>query len=400
MKFFAPLLLLTILICASCGSNDPCNIYDLEVTSGECTCIDAYPLTIDFSYDTAPTEFFTVYARNNKEVGTYRLSSLPLTVEKFQLSGLAEDYIKICLDEEANCCLEYEFLPPDCNPNNECNILDVIAEVGDCNNDGSYVLELDIIHENAGNDFYDLFTMNNTFIGFYRLDELPLRISNFQPSDFEYEFLKVCINDTPNCCYEVEFLSPDCTEEDCDIFDLEVDTGDCVGEDYYTLLLNFESSNPSHSNFEVFTRADNRIGNFPLDALPLEIEEFKTSGKDYDYIKVCMSDDPECCAVIEFLPPSCLWEECKIYDIVTEVGDCNDDGTYPLIIDFNHSNSSNSFFDVYIRNGVHIGFYRLDALPLTIPKFEKSGSDYDFIKICINDNPDCCIENEFLPPGC
>lgn len=400
MKNLLLLASVGMLIFSACQNGTDCEIGELEVEIGECSCSDAYELTIDFNYVGNETEYFEVFARNNEQVGIFKLSDLPISIDKFEVSGKQYDFIKICLDENTDCCEELEFMSPDCEPEEECAILEVIAEVGDCNDDGTYVIELDFTYENADNDFFEIIDHTGEIIGYYELDELPIRISNFSPRDSDYDFLKVCINDNPDCCYEIEFMQPDCLQEECEIFDLQVDTGDCVGEDYYELNINFEYSNPTHPNFEVFVRDDIRIGNYSLDELPLKLEEFKTSGKDYDYIKVCMSDDPDCCEVIEFMPPSCLWEECEVFDIVTEVGDCNADGTYPLTIDFEYKNPGNDFFEIFVRNGVFVSYHRLDELPITLNNFEKSGNDDDYIKICINDVPDCCIEHEYMPPDC
>ena len=96
----------------------------------------------------------------------------------------------------------------------------------------------------------------------------------------------------------------------------------------------------------------------------------------------------------------CPVDECLISNLQVTVGDCNANGTYSITIDFDHQNAGNDFFDVFVRNNVFIGFYPLADLPVTIEEFELSGFDYDFLKVCINDNPDCCQEIEWMPPNC
>ena len=53
-----------------------------------------------------------------------------------------------------------------------------------------------------------------------------------------------------------------------------------------------------------------------------------------------------------------------------------------------------------MRDNQLLGYYLLSDLPLTIPDFEISGSENDYIRICINDNEDCCNEIEWDPPQC
>ena len=76
------------------------------------------------------------------------------------------------------------------------------------------------------------------------------------------------------------------------------------------------------------------------------------------------------------------------------------DSMYVLEIDYEVQNLGNALYELWIRNDVYLGFHRIDELPLRLEDFELSGRDYDFLRICINDVPDCCIELEWLPPGC
>ena len=93
--------------------------------------------------------------------------------------------------------------------------------------------------------------------------------------------------------------------------------------------------------------------------------------------------------------------ECTIYDLEIITGECNDDNTYNMTINFQYEEiGEQEFFDLYARNDELIGYFPLSSLPLTIINFPSSGEEYDFVKVCINDNPDCCKEIEWLPPNC
>lgn len=100
-------------------------------------------------------------------------------------------------------------MSPDCELG-ECEIRDLVAEVGECTGDGTYTLTLDFIHENTGNEFFDVFLRNNMLFDFYRLEELPLTITNFPMSGVRDDFIRICINDNPDCCMTIEVASPDC----------------------------------------------------------------------------------------------------------------------------------------------------------------------------------------------
>jgi hypothetical protein len=285
----------------------------------------------------------------------------------------------------------------------ECEIEELEVIVGDCNPDGTYSITINFEYENPGNDYFDVFVRDNVLIGTYLLTDLPLTIEHFEVSDYEHDYLKVCINDQPDCCEEIEWLAPDCGGGgECDIYDLHVVVGDCIpGTILYELTIDFEYEHANNSYFEVFLRNDEFFGYYELAALPLTIENFPLSGHDFDYIKVCINDNPDCCEELEWEAPDCNAMPCDIYDLVVDVGNCNPGtNTYSLTIDFEYQNPGNDYFDVYVRDNVHIGYYSLADLPITIDEFEMSGFDYDYIKVCINDNPDCCEDLEWESPDC
>ncbi len=395
ISFYAFFILLLI----GCGGGDNCIVEDILVETADCSCETVYELTLDFSYQDAPSEYFTLYARQNQVIGYYKLTDLPLTIDKFETSGLEYEYIKICLDEEEDCCTEFEFMPADCLEESTCSISDLIVETGECNRDGTYLLELDFNYSNAGNDYFDVFVSNNEIFDTYLLEDLALTIDNFQPRGTEYDYIKICINDNPDCCQEIEFMTPDC-EEECSISEIVYEVGNCTSENTYTLYLDLEVSGSTDDSFDVFVSQNEFIGYYQFSDLPLEITDFEMSGEDYDYIKICINDNPGCCKEIEFMSPICEEEECSISEIVYEVGNCTSENTYTLYLDLEVSGSTDDGFDVFARQNEFIGYYQFSDLPLEITNFEMSGEDYDYVKICINDNPDCCKKIEFLPPDC
>ena len=122
--------------------------------------------------------------------------------------------------------------------------------------------------------------------------------------------------------------------------------------------------------------------------------------------EMCIRDSPDCCQEIEFMPPSCLNEDttieelCEISNLVAEIGECTSDSTYILEINFEVANPDNESFDLFVRGDQLIDFFPITDLPIRLDSFSASGLDFDFIKVCVNDNPDCCQEIEFLPSDC
>jgi hypothetical protein len=48
-------------------------------------------------------------------LGYFLLAELPLTIEHFPLSGYEEDYIKVCINDNSDCCEAIEWEAPDCS---------------------------------------------------------------------------------------------------------------------------------------------------------------------------------------------------------------------------------------------------------------------------------------------
>ncbi len=213
----------------------------------------------------------------------------------------------------------------------------------------------------------------------------------------------------PNSCYafcegftESDLVNCENNTE-CTIYDLEVITGDCTSDNTYNMTINFQYEEIGEQEFfDLYARNDELIGYFPLSSLPLTIINFPSSGENYDFVKVCINDNLDCCKEIEWLPPNCNGQgsNCKITSLDVIAGECNDDGsTYNLLLDFDFENTNGQeFFEIYFRDDVFYDYFQLSALPITINDFPSSGLENDFIKIVINDMPECSENIEWINP--
>lgn len=279
-------------------------------------------------------------------------------------------------------------------------------------------------------DIYDpvcVETANGNIIEFD--NECEALCEGFTPNDFvdceddgcdcDDEFDPVCVEIEENgqtiiltfinaCEAECEGFTEedfvDCeNDEECEISELEVIVGECNNDGTYSITINFEYQGTDQTGFDLFTRNDEFFGYYALTDLPLTIENFELSGFDYDYLKVCINDNSDCCQAIEWETPDCNNNggDCEISNLEVEVGECTQDGNYTLTINFDYENTGDQqFFDLYVRNNELLGYYELADLPLTIENFELSGFDDDYIKVCINDNSDCCQAIEWEAPDC
>ncbi|MEZ4920630.1 MAG: hypothetical protein R2792_16125 [Saprospiraceae bacterium] len=385
-----------------CMFTGDCHINDLHVETGDCHNDGTYAVVVNFNAVFPTNTLFDVYA-NNQLIGTYPLSDLPLSIPNFPGSGNAVDVLKVCINDNNDCCAVIEFEAPDCS--GTCDIYDVVVETGDCNPDGGYHVWIDFQVNNPGNDFFEVWGPGNTYIGLFPLNQLPLHIPNFPGNGGPNDVVKICINDHPDCCATVEFPAPNCGG-DCEIYDFVLETGDCTGDSTYVVEFNFQVDNPGSASMYGVWANGQFYGSFDLADLPKTIQDFPWNGGAHDVIKICLmpddpGEDPYCCKIYEFQVPPCLGGgDCDIYDVVVETGDCNPDGGYHVWIDFNVDNPGNDLFEVWGPGNTYLGAFPLSQLPLHIPNFPGDGGPNDVVTICINDQPNCCATVEFPAPNC
>jgi hypothetical protein len=404
MKNYIWFVLAFILLVACKKENarvNECSLEGLIITPLECTSDTTYTVKIDFEHNGIEHQSFDVFIRNDESIGSYSIDSLPIILKNFKISGKNYDLIKICINDRPECCLVEEFLPPNCSAK-DYEIDGITTQLGECTSDSTYRLTIDFDDSHLPpNADFNLYARNNKFIGKYSVKSLPIVISKFQISGKTEDFIKICIEGYPALCKEFEFLPPNCSAKDYEIKGITTQLGECTSDSTYRLTIDFDDSHlPPNADFNLYARNNKFIGKYSVKSLPIVISKFQISGKTEDFIKICIEGYPELCEEFEFLPPKCLSEMCSIKSLVVEQGACTSDSTYALTINFKPLNPTQSSFDVYIRNGVLIGYYKFSDLPLTIKNFKESGKDYDYIKVCINDNPDCCEALEFLTKDC
>jgi hypothetical protein len=91
-----------------------CNISNVTATPGTCNTNGTYPLTIDFDYSNATASEFYVYDSTGALVGSYPLTSLPVTISNYQSVGVASDYFVIRIGTNFDCNATQQWAAPIC----------------------------------------------------------------------------------------------------------------------------------------------------------------------------------------------------------------------------------------------------------------------------------------------
>lgn len=315
-------------------------------------------------------------------------------------TGLGYDKVRICtLDDPSNtgatdCCVLVDY---DINCPPGCPWSSITITPNDCNDDGTWtaVLDMALIGPALNSGFV---VESANYLEDFSFLDLPVTIGPF-PGNGEPWTFTVYIPGT-TCQQSVTILAPDCSNTgDCLFSGVIAEPHPCNADGQFLVDIEVQVNNPGALGYLVF--ADGQINGPYSYALPfVTLGPFAADGSTvYDFLILDL-ENPTCFGYAEVGPIDCSGS-CEIYDLAVETLDCNPDGTYNLIVDFNVANPGNDFFDVYGGpNNAFLGYFPIAELPVTIENFPASGNDFDRIKICINDNPDCCRVKEFPAPDC
>jgi hypothetical protein len=377
-----------------CLSGGPCEIFDLTTLSGPCNAnTGTYPLKINFQVQNPGNNLFEVWV-NGTYYGAHPLASLPYTIPNVPSNGPAVDVLKVCINDQPNCCRTIEFFGTDCSNTGDCKIVDVQVTPGDCvPGTNTYKLTLDFEAVNPTSDSFQVWGNGGTYLGQFALSALPLTFQNFPANGPAIDVVKICIADDPNCCKIIEFHGPNCAGNDCEIVNLVVDPGGCTSNTTYELFVNFTAVNPPSNVFQVWANGQ-IIGVYNLSQLPLTIPDFPWGGGAFDKIKICMiPNNPTsapCCADKQFEVPDCLGGggDCKIYDLVVLKTPCLC-GQFFAVLTFKHQNGSASGFNI-VGNGNNYGNFPYNTQqPIILGPFDGDGTTVYEFAVIDNDHPNC-----------
>jgi hypothetical protein len=368
-----------------------CSIENVQATQSDCN-NGFFNVTINFTFDGVGNEGFRVQG-NGVNYGNFSYADVPIQIGPLEGDGVTT-YEFVVIDNQFNDCSDFAVLGPINCSSGDCEIYDLALSPSDCDANGQYDLHINFLVNNPTHTFFDVNYAGAT-IGYFALADLPIVIENFEDNGENSPLIQVCINDNNDCCAQGEFIAPNCNSGNCEISGLEVTNVECDGDLFY-ITLNFNYANVGNDGFTVQGNGMSH-GTFNYNQIPITIGPLPANNGTFWEFVVKDVNHPDCSDAIGYGQVNCGGGDCHIFDLVVETGDCNNDGTYPLTIDFGYTNPNNDFFNVYYI-GENIGFFPLADLPLTIPHFEDNGETNQGILVCINDNPNCCEDVGFTSP--
>ena len=338
---------------------EECFIGDLHVEQLPCNGIEGIFVEINFEHEQVGDYFHLIVNDNFYDEFSY--SDLPVIAGPFNASP-NEVLNLFVLDQSELCFSETDFFPGPCF--DECTITDIVVEPHPCE-EGYFFADVAFYSTNTGPLGYYIF-VNGTIFGPFSYDQDFVTLGPFEGDGTTvYDFLILDISN-PACFGYKELELIDCNNTGpCEIYDLVVDPLECNPNGTYGIAINFEVDNPGNEFFEVFDADFNLLGYYPIADLPIVIEDFHPSGNDFDWIKVCINDVPDCCRVAEFEALNCGGGDCQIYEVIAEAHPCDENGQFLVDIDFQFENVGSSGFKIQ-GNGVHYGTFSYEEEYVTI----------------------------------
>lgn len=376
---------------------DDCSLSSMTYDIVPCVGDTAFQIQLNFDHNRGGDQKFIVRG-NGQNYGQFSYGELPITI-----SGLAADcekiYEFIAIDSgNENCRTSIGLDDPICCTG-LCRFSEITVSNIECADSTSIHFTLNFVHENPTNTHFDVIGDNGENIGYYAYADLPVRIKNFPLRALEFQFIRIQDNDNPDCTQAFEFVAPFCFNPDtCSISNVFAEGKACV-EGKVLVDVQFDGGR-TEGKFEIRGNGTS-YGVFDYG------QSFYTVGpveanceKKYEFIIIDQMDE-RCRGEFNFDEAFCCDSTaiCKIEEIQILSKKCLNAELYSLVLDLNYSGISNQFFEVW-SGQKYVGYYAFADLPVTIDSFPTRGLDFELIRVCQNDNLDCCLSKEFPRSNC
>lgn len=369
---------------------EQCVIYDMEVIASECDENDQFTVEINFQSQNTGESGFQI-GGNGTVYGTFQYEDLPIELGPLDGDNVTFWEFAVFDNENPFCIQGVELGVINCI--NPCEIGALEVDAIGCTGDGFYQVNLDFDFANTDSAGFNLFA-NGNFFGSYSYSDLPLTIDSFPSSGNTNDIIRVEDAGDESCAAVAEFESLGCFLI-CDIRDIVVAPIECTSDSTFSALVTFIFENLETDFVDIYS-GDDYLGFFNVNNLPVLVDGFTSSFFEVP-IEICANDNELCCESRNFQGISCD-TSCSVSDLVSDLTECEDDGTYDAVINF----SAEGFTSVNARVIVNDGepeLYPVNDLPVVLKDLPGDGEQVSVI-VCDNDNLDCCEDISWTAPVC
>lgn len=304
-----------------------------------------------------------------------------------------ENFAVVIHDTTVSECKDTTILQAPCL-NNNCSIAEAVIEPLVCDEEQSFHIRVMVRPEHPSSENYEVDIFGQRFGPFSYADPFAL----IGPFDGTYDALyEITIFDSENesCSYETTFESP-C--RNCSSIELTVEPLICQNNQF-DIDLSIIAAQPSGEGY--FIQVDNGevFGPFSYQQQLVTIGPFEGDGATIHKIIVIDSANQNCKKSISFTAVDCA-SQCNINDLLLEIGEsCNEDSTFPLMIDFNVQNPVGTGYAIYVDDQL-LGSYSYSTIPLYLPNFNALGKERLTIAVVAGNDLNCAVRKILETPEC
>lgn len=149
-----------------------------------------------------------------------------------------------------------------------------------------------------------------------------------------------------------EYCVQSATSDFCRVSNLQVTPQNCLNNETYTVLVDFEYENDIEEDFDFYI-GEQLIGTFALENFPIEIE-LPYLIDDFPFrASVCLNGRTDCCATTQFRQPNCI--ACNITGLELMPTACDSNGQFMIDVLVSAQNGSETGY--FIRDDVFDQLY-------------------------------------------
>ncbi len=287
--------------------NPACSLSNPRFDDIVCNNAQTYNVFINFDYSAAVSDSFRVSTPLGFE-GAFAYADLPV-----HLTGIyiLDNRIQICDAENADCCILLEIGDVPCFG---CAIGNFQLEALPCQDDGNFFVRLNFSHD-LTSDLFRL-SVNGQTYGEYMYADLPLTVGPFPGNGQATLYFTVEDLLYFGCGTGAPLAPVNCNPPACPISDLEAFIVQCSNTAPGYLYVNFNSlSSDVDGEFNLYLN-DFLFGTYSLTDLPLMLPWpfLNTSPANPAQVRVCLTNNPDCCAQVAAQRIDCNDSECMAFE--------------------------------------------------------------------------------------
>lgn len=341
--------------------------------------------TFDFDTQHPDTDSFKVYA-NNEFLSSHSYTQIPLIL---YLDDLNAENFQIRLEENSNCNMLIEFANPCLQ--DSCNLGNIEILSSYCSGD-TLNLFMDFLYQGDSTEMFHI-SINDTEAAMIPNEDFPFYWKASEQAE-EYEITITQVENV-DCVTSIVVDNYCIADTLCQFTNLYAEQDSCFDSSAYYRLSFSSTVTDTNRKFRVrgngmdYGSYNYGLANYYVGPVLADCEtpiEF-----------ILIDEENENCSAEIGLDPACCTTDTagSISAICAEIGECNFGG-FGLLLDFEMEGIQSDFYTLYV-NGIPLGQYRFDDLPLSLDQVTTVGPIVT-IQVCESNNSGNCAGIFFNHP--